>query len=555
VDAIESVIGRMRGKCGLAEVAVGIEHAFAHYPSRMENDPAEEVPGGVAIMTVHQAKGLEFPYVYLVDMTDEFFPRTTRETALLDAASDAALKAAIARNEREVGAPDSASGDSFMDGTSARLMPEMEEQLREERRLAYVALTRAAKGMVICHAMESGLSEPVSLSPFACEFLGRAADDDPAVADNVADRPEDCRSRLREAMNRQEIESALRECVQTDGGEAVADEKFSRNLESLDLDAAFITTQSPFEPEDNLPLDLSERVYSASQLRSYLECPRQYYFEKILRLAPERVEDFGLGQLVHKALEVFHEEVTIISGDPVALEKTMEGALRSVWEGGASREGFAEKYQTALQRFAVEQRASEILKRYLLTEIEEAPGREIASCEETVSFDIDEFNFVARIDRIDRLGASDPDKGRHVIIDYKTSATTIIKAQTIKKKFINVDEKPEYRPTDFQMPLYLLAARSAGYEPVELSYYWLSQQNTDGKFKKGVLPVAPAGEDAGDSDSLTDAELELATENILSVTRKISAGLFEPSPDKAYSCSRCAFAAICTIGEEGFDGD
>ena len=73
-------------------------------------DTLDESSSYVVLMTVHSAKGLEFPHIFLCGMEDGLFP-------------------------------------SFM-----TIMSENEEELEEERRLAYVAITRAMNKLTISYA-------------------------------------------------------------------------------------------------------------------------------------------------------------------------------------------------------------------------------------------------------------------------------------------------------------------------------------------------------------------------------------------------------------------
>ena len=85
---------------------VTLEHYLAHV-ALFTNADAGEPGDKVKLMTVHAAKGLEFPYVFLCGMNEGIFP------------------------SRKV-----------------RTLPGMEE----ERRLAFVALTRAERGLYLSEA-------------------------------------------------------------------------------------------------------------------------------------------------------------------------------------------------------------------------------------------------------------------------------------------------------------------------------------------------------------------------------------------------------------------
>ncbi len=107
----------------------------------------EQAGNRVRIMTVHSAKGLQAPVVYLSDVSS--LPDSTRDGRLLPIASD---------DDREPAIPFWAS--------HARGLPEVEDarqalkdkQLAEYRRLLYVALTRAEDELYV--AGWRGTSEP-----------------------------------------------------------------------------------------------------------------------------------------------------------------------------------------------------------------------------------------------------------------------------------------------------------------------------------------------------------------------------------------------------------
>ncbi len=110
---------------------------------------ADDLRGVVSVLTVHQAKGLEFGVVYIVGAVDGRFPvRARRDTFSL---------------------PPALTGHAASD--------DPERHRAEERRLFYVALTRARDELRLSHAMagrDGGRARRPS--PFLAEALGYEVD-------------------------------------------------------------------------------------------------------------------------------------------------------------------------------------------------------------------------------------------------------------------------------------------------------------------------------------------------------------------------------------------
>jgi DNA helicase-2/ATP-dependent DNA helicase PcrA len=114
-------------------------------PATAEVDPDAEA---VAVLTVHKAKGLEFPVVFMTGLIDGRFP---------------------ARSRREpLGLPTELVHE---------ILPEGDAHVQEERRLFYVGMTRARDELVLSHASDYGGRRVRRVSQFVLEAL-----DLPAVA-------------------------------------------------------------------------------------------------------------------------------------------------------------------------------------------------------------------------------------------------------------------------------------------------------------------------------------------------------------------------------------
>jgi DNA helicase-2/ATP-dependent DNA helicase PcrA len=123
-----------------------------------EQDEYEEAASSVTLMTMHNAKGLEFPVVFMIGMEDGVFPHYR------------------------------SMGDSA--------------QLEEERRLAYVGITRARERLYLTHAWSRSLFGTTSYNP-PSRFLAEIPSDllRAIEEDEIAAAP-DGASTLRQAVER-----------------------------------------------------------------------------------------------------------------------------------------------------------------------------------------------------------------------------------------------------------------------------------------------------------------------------------------------------------------
>ena len=243
---------------------------------------AELDEDAVHVLTVHKAKGLEFPVVFLVGCAESKFPLQRRGDAL--------------------GLPEALVKEELTGGVSGHML--------EERRLFYVAMTRAMDELVLTSAADYGTARARKLSRFVVEAL-----------DLPSPRPLSRRTAPLEALAR----------------EAPAPEP-----------------KPPVEgeiPEDEL-LRLSYR-----QIDDYETCPLKYRYLHVLRVPLLAHHAVVYGHAVHEAVRS-HFESRLAGRESDA--DTLVAAFRKAWvsEGFLSREHEEERRregEAMLRRFHAEE--------------------------------------------------------------------------------------------------------------------------------------------------------------------------------------------------------
>jgi DNA helicase-2/ATP-dependent DNA helicase PcrA len=224
----------------------------------------EQGPDVVKIMTVHGAKGLEFNYVFLVNLVDKRFPSIERSDPI------------------EI--PEKLMKD---------ILPKGDYHLQEERRLFYVALTRAKYGLFLTSAKDYGGVQAKRLSRFLLE-LG-----------------------------------------------------YSSQPLQIKPKAAKITKKS--RPTK---LVLPER-FSFTQLIAFDKCPLQYKFAHILRIPVKARPVFSFGKTMHNALFEFMREAVL--GKKLSLNRLTEIYQREWlddwYESKTQKQAYFEQGKKSLKKF------------------------------------------------------------------------------------------------------------------------------------------------------------------------------------------------------------
>jgi DNA helicase-2/ATP-dependent DNA helicase PcrA len=238
------------------------------------DDPTD----AVAVLTVHQAKGLEFDTVFVVGLAEGRFPVTARREALV-------LPPPL---------------------TGRRAADDPVSHRAEERRLLYVAMTRARDELLLSHAASIRRGgQPLRPSRFLLEALGQAVAAPPLVAPAVDRAPD------------------------------VVPAPVPRVGEG--------TARTP-----------AQLGLSFTQIEDYLTCPRRYHLRHVIKAPIAAHHALVFGNALHQAVAAAN--LGRMRGEPIE-EAAMSATLSAHWrsEGFLSAEHESARFaagQRALRRFA-----------------------------------------------------------------------------------------------------------------------------------------------------------------------------------------------------------
>lgn len=296
----------------------------------------------VSILTIHSAKGLEFPVVFVANLVNDRFPSRDRSDSI-------GMPEPLIKELLPVGGEES-------------------EHLMEERRLCYVAFTRAKERLYLTaanyYATGKRKKKP---SIFLFESMKEGFEE--------------------EFENHDVVKKGLGDIVVLGG-------KDNLDYQKLGL-----------KPNNE---------FSYSQLHTYENCPIQYKYEYVLGLPTQPSGALSFGNTVHNTLKQIYEQLILskigLKGfiDPVTEEKAIE-YFKNNWIGI----GYDDK-KHEMKRY---EEGQKLVKRYIQEVF--SPKENPLKLEESFKFVINDFKVKGRIDRIDLIGEED---GKKVvdIIDYKT---------------------------------------------------------------------------------------------------------------------------------------
>lgn len=311
---------------------------------KLQFDP-EKGPEAIKIMTIHSAKGLEFRYVFIPQLVKRRFPTISRKDPI-----------------------------EIPEELTKEVTPKGDFHLQEERRLFYVASTRAKEKLFISSAEDYGGKRKKKPSRFLFETNLIKEDKEP-------------------------------EAQQTETKQNLNSKKKNK--------------QEKTQPNYELPSQLSYTQFAA-----FDNCPLQYKFAHILKIPRKGSHYLSFGKSIHNTLYRFLKQYSkqnssqqqnlLEEGGESEFNLSLED-LYQIYE----EEWIDEWYKSKSQKDKYYKLGRESLKRFYQEVKNNRPQIETANnspaLEQNFHLNIADRSVKGKIDRIDKKK-----EGKVEIIDYKT---------------------------------------------------------------------------------------------------------------------------------------
>ena len=296
----------------------------------------------ISVLTVHSSKGLEFDHVFVPSLVAQRFPATNRKD------------------------PIQIPNDLIKED-----LPEDNSNLNEERRLFYVACTRAKRGLFMSHSETYEGRKKWKISPFLKEVIESGYVEEKEYGIEEEHNPD----------NAVRGHAGLERIIKP-GDES----EYEQKIYSL--------------PEVNV------NQLSYSKIDTFKSCPLKYKFRYLFKIPTPMPHAANFGSSVHNAINLFY--LKLKDGDNPSLE-LLKDMYEKCWIGT----GYENKAHENTRKL----KGLEMME--IFYDNEKLGGFKIpAFMERNFRLKIGKIAFTGRIDRIDRL-----DDGTYEVIDYKTGTS------------------------------------------------------------------------------------------------------------------------------------
>ena len=455
----------------------------------VEMEEGKEIVDSIQVSTIHQSKGKEFPFVFVVDVAQRKIP--------------------LSYDKKTFYVPDDLSNGL------KRNIDGKEMHVREERRLLYVAMTRAIDQLYLVFPQKYAKNKnPNKPSPFLEELdyennpMITVFPYDSSTQESLIqeqNRFDVVKKELQEfaikSVDQMHLKTAIARIVDLARAEYYKKNKSYEGFDTRDLFdvAPNKILESQLADEKILLINKNELTLSASRFGTYIKCPLQFKYEYILKIPTPTKTYFDMGSAVHAVAE----QLTILqkNGTTYSKKEALE-ILEKSWSSNAY-------LKKSKQKESQDKKSATEMVDTLLEWLDKNPNK-VKDVEKEFYIEICGVKVSGRMDRVEVT----PD-GEYEIVDFKSGRVYLTK-NTIKE--------------DPQMNLYALGVKKVyGKLPQKASLFYIKD---DKKVEYNIT-----------SDNVNNVigTLEQITERILKED-------FTPTPSKD-TCFRCDFKDICDFAE------
>ncbi|MFP4402551.1 MAG: ATP-dependent helicase [Candidatus Nanoarchaeia archaeon] len=424
-------------------------------------DSSIQISSYISAMTIHQAKGKEFDRVCILNCTDKSYPLPFKDEYL-----------------------------------KHQFSITKEQAYNEEKRLFFVALSRAKQHVDICTLEFNSKGTPLKQSPFIATIEQIITPQLPLKHSlhSFNSSSKELLSKLIYAMQREDF---------THAKELFKEYELSHTNSThlLQYDDNYVKQSQIYQKKDSNG-DVKERVYSVSQIKTYQQCPKKYYYQYICKIPQEPKYFFSFGTSMHQVFELLmplFEKNHQFSRDEIILHGLH--LLSMHWRSLG--------YESVMQEREYFQKALRSVEDFVDLELKRREeGVKNESQEEEFIIEVGEkkHKLLGYIDRIDTLN-----NNKYTIIDYKTSKSMAYMSQLRE---------------DLQLYTYALALKQLkGVYPHSMAlWYVIHNRIAQVEFKEEVM--------------------EKVEQRIIEGVEAIESNNFEAQPS-FFNCTYCDFKDIC----------
>ena len=416
---------------GSSEFETVMEHLALVFNMDIDEGEASE-DNTVKVMTIHQSKGKEAKVVFVCDLAQRHLPLQHKRKPFT-------VPSEIAKGVQ-------------------RDVEEKVLHIEEERRLTYVAMTRAREKLYLVYPerylANANASKPSQFldeidyenNPLI-EFIEAEKGDErkgPASVSLLKRKKHEYEKLVSMYSRQGQLDQALESLVVL---AQLKELETNGNLAAFDVSSFLkVSSLEPSELEDLVdgkvpPLVDQNMRFSASKIKEYMDCPLRFKYNSVLKIPTPQKGYFQVGTKVHAVYEEMVRQK--MQGKTPAIADA-QNMLNEIWDGSV--------YTSTTREQQEKSKMDQMLDIWF--DFEQSNPNETVDVEQWFDLELDGAHFAGSIDRIDKNSDGD-----YIVIDYKTGKTTLS-----KKKM----------KEDVQLTLYCLAVKEKyGKLPVQAGHFYV----------------------------------------------------------------------------------